>query len=99
MYNIEDLNVRLLSELREIADSMGVKGYKRLTKQDLIYSILDQQAVTPEKDLPKVAKPAEGEEKPKKRGRRPKRENVQETSEKKETKQNQVNDDGQLSGE
>jgi transcription termination factor Rho len=46
MYTIDDLNVRLLSELKEIAEGMGVKNAKKLTKQDLIYKILDQQAVS-----------------------------------------------------
>ncbi|MEM8894080.1 MAG: transcription termination factor Rho [Bacteroidota bacterium] len=86
MYNIEDLNDRLLSELREIAETMGVKNYKKQAKQDLIYSILDQQAVTPEKDLPAVApKKTETAEKPKKRTPRVKRENV--ADEKGETKE------------
>jgi transcription termination factor Rho len=48
MYTIDDLNVRLLSELKEIAEGMGVKNAKKLSKQDLIYKILDQQAVSPE---------------------------------------------------
>jgi transcription termination factor Rho len=79
MYNIEDLNDRLLSELRDIAETMGVKNFKKQAKQDLIYSILDQQAVTPEKDLPTVApKKSDTSEKPKKRTPRVKRENVAE---------------------
>jgi transcription termination factor Rho len=45
MYTIDDLNVRLLSELKEIAEGIGVKNAKKLSKQDLIYKILDQQAV------------------------------------------------------
>src|SRR5690606_27181045 len=53
MYNIEELKIRLLSELREIAEELGVKNYKTLKKDDLIYAILDQQAITPEKALPK----------------------------------------------
>ncbi len=53
MYNIEELNIRLLSELREIAEELGVKNQKKLGKQELIYAILDQQAITPEKALPK----------------------------------------------
>lgn len=53
MYNIEELKIRLLSELREIAEELGVKNYKTLKKDDLIYAILDQQAITPEKSLPK----------------------------------------------
>lgn len=48
MYTIDDLNVRLLSELKEIAEGMGVKNAKKLSKQDLIYKILDQQAVAGE---------------------------------------------------
>src|ERR1044071_8118920 len=46
MYTIDDLNVILLSELKEIAEGMGVKNAKKLAKQDLIYKILDQQAVS-----------------------------------------------------
>ena len=51
MYSIDDLNVRLLSELKEIAEEMGLKNYKKLAKQDLIYKILDQQAVSGEKPV------------------------------------------------
>ncbi|MEM9388911.1 MAG: transcription termination factor Rho [Bacteroidota bacterium] len=67
MYNKEELNVRLLSELKEIAEELGLKNYKRLSKEDLIYKILDQQAVTPEKDLPKKkeGEKTESKEKPK----------------------------------
>jgi len=50
MYTIDDLNIQLLSELKEIAEDLGVKNYKKLPKKDLIYKILDQQAVTPEAD-------------------------------------------------
>jgi transcription termination factor Rho len=53
MYNIEELKIRLLSELKEIAEELGVKNYKTLKKDDLVYAILDQQAITPEKSLPK----------------------------------------------
>ncbi|MDX1630099.1 MAG: Rho termination factor N-terminal domain-containing protein, partial [Fulvivirga sp.] len=53
MYTIEELNLRLLSELKEIAEELGLKNYKKLTKKELIYKILDQQAVTPENELPK----------------------------------------------
>jgi len=53
MYNIEELRIRLLSELKEIADELGVKNFKSLKKDDLVYAILDQQAILPEKALPK----------------------------------------------
>ena len=47
MYKIEELNDKLLSELKEIAENLGIKNYKRLAKKDLIYKILDEQAVNP----------------------------------------------------
>ncbi len=50
MYNIEELNVRLLSELRTIATEMGLKNHSRLPKKDLIYKILDHQANKIEED-------------------------------------------------
>ena len=53
MYNIEELQVRLLSELRDIAEELKVKNFKKLPKKDLIYKILDQQAILPEQELPK----------------------------------------------
>jgi len=62
MYKLEELNVRLLSELKEIAEQLGIKNFKKLSKQDLIYKILDVQAVTPDADLPKKDT---AEEKPK----------------------------------
>ncbi|MDQ3290354.1 MAG: transcription termination factor Rho [Bacteroidota bacterium] len=56
MYNIEELKDRLLSELKEIAEGLGVTSFNRLSKQDLIYKILDQQAITPPEKLPKKHK-------------------------------------------
>ncbi|MFD2513808.1 transcription termination factor Rho [Pontibacter locisalis] len=58
MYNIEELKDRLLSELKEIAEDLGVKNFKKLSKQDLIYKILDQQAITPPEKIAKKYKPA-----------------------------------------
>ncbi len=48
MYTIDDLNLRLLSELRDIAEQLSVANFKKLAKQDLVYKILDRQAVMPE---------------------------------------------------
>ncbi|MFZ2905878.1 MAG: transcription termination factor Rho [Cyclobacteriaceae bacterium] len=56
MYTIDDLNVKLLSELKDLAEQMGVKNAKKLSKQELVYKILDQQAVTGE--APGSKKPA-----------------------------------------
>ncbi|HEY3430836.1 MAG TPA: transcription termination factor Rho [Cyclobacteriaceae bacterium] len=48
MYTIDDLNVKLLSELKDLAEQMGVKNAKKLSKQELVYKILDQQAISGE---------------------------------------------------
>ena len=56
MYTIDDLNVRLLSELKDIAEEMGIKNAKKLAKQDLVYKILDQQAKTEAPAAPAPAK-------------------------------------------
>lgn len=50
MYNIGELNQKLISELREIAETYKVKNYKTLSKEELIYKILDQQAILPTSD-------------------------------------------------
>ncbi len=36
----------LVPELRDLAEELGLKNYKRLNKQDLIYKILDEQALS-----------------------------------------------------
>jgi transcription termination factor Rho len=80
MYNIEELNVRLLSELKEIAEDLGVKNYKKLPKKELIYKILDQQAITPEADLPKKKMPEESQEaSPEAEAKEPKRRSKEES--------------------
>ncbi len=61
MYNIEELRIRLLSELKDIAEELGVKNFKTLKKDDLVYAILDQQAITPDQAMPKK-KPTVSEE-------------------------------------
>jgi transcription termination factor Rho len=45
MYDILELNTKLLPELRDIAKELGLKKVEALRKQDLVYRILDQQAV------------------------------------------------------
>lgn len=54
MYTLDDLSVMLLSELKEIAEKLGIKNIKKLSKQDLIYTILDQQATMPEGEIKKI---------------------------------------------
>lgn len=67
MYTIDDLNVRLLSELKEIAEGMGVKNAKKLAKQELIYKILDQQAVQGDPTPPKTQENSERKMRPRRR--------------------------------
>lgn len=74
MYTIDDLNVRLLSELKDIAEEMGVKNAKKLAKQELVYKILDQQALKEEVAPPAPARKHQAEDDRKIRPRR--RENV-----------------------
>ncbi|MBR5332248.1 MAG: transcription termination factor Rho [Muribaculaceae bacterium] len=46
MYNISDLNAMSEQELKTIAESMGLKKIDPTQKDDLIYRILDEQAIT-----------------------------------------------------
>jgi transcription termination factor Rho len=62
MYTIDDLNVRLLSELKEMAEGFGIKTNK-LSKQDLIYKILDHQAANPPAKKPAPAAKGDKQEK------------------------------------
>ena len=48
MHTIEYLRARSTSELREIAEPMGLSDFKSFSKEDLIYKILDYQASNPE---------------------------------------------------
>lgn len=45
MYNISDLNAMNETDLKSIAESMGLKKVDSIEKDDLIYKILDQQAI------------------------------------------------------
>jgi transcription termination factor Rho len=56
MFDILQLNDMLLPELLDIAEQLHIKNAKQLSKQDLIYKILDSQAVN------KAAKETEDEE-------------------------------------
>ncbi|WP_299233673.1 transcription termination factor Rho [uncultured Bacteroides sp.] len=45
MYNIIQLNEKDLSELQEIAKELGLKKTNALKKEELVYKILDEQAI------------------------------------------------------
>ena len=68
MYDILELNKKLLSDLKDIAKELKIKRVESYKKQDLIYKILDQQAIVaseakaskktkPEQERPKRDKP------------------------------------------
>jgi transcription termination factor Rho len=59
MYDILQLNDMLVPELLDIAEKLDVPNAKKLNKQDLIYKILDKQAVMASEEN----NPANGEEK------------------------------------
>jgi transcription termination factor Rho len=62
MYDILELSKKLLPELKDIAKELKIKKAESLKKQDLIYKILDQQAI--EATEIKIPSKAEVEEVP-----------------------------------
>ena len=55
MLDILQLNDMLVPELKALAEKIELKGYKRLSKQDLIYKILDHQALVGKPEVEKSA--------------------------------------------
>ena len=45
MYDILELNKKLVPELRDIAKELNIKKFEALKNQDLVYKILDTQAI------------------------------------------------------
>jgi transcription termination factor Rho len=88
MYDILQLNSMLVPELRDIAENLGLKSYKRLSKQDLIYKILDEQALAANSKTSTTQKETSEDKRPR-RGRPPKASAKKEerVEEKKEEKQ------------
>ena len=56
MYDILQLNDMLVPELLDIAEELKIENAKKLSKQELVYKILDRQAV-----ISSAQKPAAGE--------------------------------------
>ena len=48
MYDILQLNQKTVLELKEIAKVLDIKKYQKLKKEELVFQILDQQAIAPE---------------------------------------------------
>lgn len=68
MYDIIELNSKLVSELKEIAKDLNIPKYDKLLKQDLIYKILDHQALNPAST--KTEKDKKDDEKPSRKRKR-----------------------------
>ena len=64
MFDILQLNEKLLPELKEIAKKLKIENYESLKKQDLVYKILDHQALNPEIDFKKLGIDSPSIEKP-----------------------------------
>ncbi len=67
MYNIYELKEMELDQLRSIAADLEVKGFKKLEKGDLVYAILDADAIksaqnAPERPAKKRGRPKKNEE-------------------------------------
>ena len=62
MHKIFELKGMELDQLQSLASELGIKGYKKMSKEDLVYGILDEEARKNAQNLPE--KPAQ-----KKRGR------------------------------
>lgn len=69
MYDINQLKAMKLPDLREIAETLDLKKFKSLKKQELVYRILDHQAANPKavetKDSGENSKGSSESEKPK----------------------------------
>jgi transcription termination factor Rho len=61
MYDILQLNDMLVPELLDIAEQLKITGAKKLDKQELVYKILDKQALTSD------SKPEAADDKPKRK--------------------------------
>lgn len=83
MYDIIELNGKVLTELRDIAKELNISKINNLKKQDLVYKILDQQALNPPK--PKFDEKADSDFNKNKRRRietRPSKERIASSNEK-----------------
>jgi transcription termination factor Rho len=71
MYDIISLDSKELSEIRDIAKTLNIPKFDKLSKQELIYKILDFQALNPGKEILEEEKKASRKEFRPKRQRTP----------------------------
>ncbi len=87
MLDILQLNDMLVPDLKDLAEKLGLKAYKRLSKQDLIYKILDHQAINGKAPVEEEEKkPAKRAPRAKKAAPAKKQEEKKETAPKPEAK-------------
>ena len=92
MFEISDLKEKKLPDLQEIAQSLGMKKFKTLKKEELIYRIIDFQAENPAPIQPPQVANTQEEKKEKTTGQakkkeaRPPKENNKKDSQPKENK-------------
>ncbi len=60
MYNINELSSMTNAELKDLAQSMGIKKVNSTPKEDLVYQIIDQQAIDAAKNAPDEPKKRRG---------------------------------------
>jgi len=73
MYDILELSSKKVAQLREIAKEMQIKHPESFKKQDLIYRILDEQAVNPIKTNKEAKAVVSTSDKPQEKPERPNR--------------------------
>ncbi|MFN5355592.1 MAG: transcription termination factor Rho [Bacteroidota bacterium] len=69
MFDIIELNEKLLPELKEIAKKMRIDSFENLKKQDLIYKIIDHQSQHPELNFSELGLETAAKPEPAKKGR------------------------------
>ncbi|MBR6306552.1 MAG: transcription termination factor Rho [Bacteroidales bacterium] len=70
-HSLFELNNMSEQELRNLADSLGIKGTKKMDKASLGYSILDQEALLESQKPAPAPKPAKKRGRPKKEEKKP----------------------------
>ena len=74
MYNIIQLNDKNLSELQVIAKELGIKKADSFKKEELVYKILDEQAITKKVAAEKLKEERKGDKNKRSRTAAPKKE-------------------------
>lgn len=69
MYDILQLNDMLVPQLKDLAEKLGLDGFKKLSKQELIYKILDQQAIKVKKESTSLVEASGDATKPRSKNR------------------------------